>query len=310
MESGAVSKYFRGYKLCRIQEIRRDLQYCHPRWPQEESYLRKQLEKIEQETPVSLYDAWYYMDVVSFIGLVFITITRFLLISYSDGSDMYANLVSIHYHAYPFVLIVIWLRFMQSFRPFITLGPFIAMLGYVVSDTLKFAFLFCEFYIPYCCAIWIVFGGPKGKTFEKFYDLMFEVFRMAVVDSFAYDDLASRNKVIAQIICGTYFALVSITCLNLYIALLSETFARVFGNATATAYMLQGEVLMNAERKMNAKTLEKFKSYIARECSPEVSYIHVISFISKNSLNSFITSFKEFTYFEIYLNFAIRNLTT
>ena len=32
IESGAVSKYFRSYKLCRIQEIRRDLQYCHPRY--------------------------------------------------------------------------------------------------------------------------------------------------------------------------------------------------------------------------------------------------------------------------------------
>ena len=50
------------------------------------------------------------------------------------------------------------------------------------------------------------------------------------------------NKLAAQLICGTYFALVSITCLNLYIALLSDTFSTILGNATATAYMLQGEV--------------------------------------------------------------------
>ena len=29
---------------------------------------------------------------------------------------------------------------------------------------------------------------------------------------------------------------------------------------------------MNAERKMNRPTLEKFKSYISRECSPEAVY--------------------------------------
>lgn len=224
------------------------------------------------EPLASLYDVWYYMDCVAFLGLVLLTITRAILvqIDFEGNKGVYRRTINVHYHAYPFVLIIIWLRFMQAFRPFITLGPFIAMLGYVASDTLKFAFLFCEFFVPYCCAIWIVFGNKPGNAFQYFNDLMFEVLRMTVVDSFAFEDLTSQNKLVAQLICGTYLALTSITCLNLYIALLSETFSRVFGNATATAYMLQGEALISVEKKLPSKKREAIKQYIAEKCSPEV----------------------------------------
>lgn len=267
-----VAKNFLAYKIGRMQEIKRDLPYCHPRWPQESKFITEELKKVESEPLASLYDIWYYMDVLSFLGLVLLTITRVILIQMDYRDSEYRTVLEVHYHAYPFVLIIIWLRFMQAFRPFITLGPFIAMLGYVAADTMKFAFLFCEFFIPYCCAIWIVFDNDKpDNAFHNFNDLMFEVLRMTVVDSFKFEDLANQNKLVAQLICGTYLALTSITCLNLYIALLSETFSRVFGNATATAYMLQGEALISIEKKMPEKTQETIQAFIAEKCSPEVS---------------------------------------
>ena len=34
------------------------------------------------------------------------------------------------------------------------------ILGRVITDTMKFAFLFFEFYIPYVVCFWIVFGRP------------------------------------------------------------------------------------------------------------------------------------------------------
>ena len=58
-------------------------------------------------------------------------------------------------------LIIIWLRLMRSCRAFRTLGPFIAILGSVAKDTLKFAFLFFEFFIPYTMGFWIIFGDGE-----------------------------------------------------------------------------------------------------------------------------------------------------
>lgn len=53
---------------------------------------------------------------------------------------------------------------MRSCRPFRSLGPFIEILGSVIADTLKFAFLFFEFYIPYAVAFWILFGGDHKAS--------------------------------------------------------------------------------------------------------------------------------------------------
>ena len=54
----------------------------------------------------------------------------------------------------------------------------------------------------------------------------------------------------AQILTGSYMAVASVVCLNLYIALMSETFTRVYSNAKATAYMLQANHLLAIERTL------------------------------------------------------------
>lgn len=42
-----------------------------------------------------------------------------------------------------------------------TLGPFVVMLGKITYDVLRFLFLYFEFYIPYACAFWMIFGKLK-----------------------------------------------------------------------------------------------------------------------------------------------------
>ena len=64
----------------------------------------------------------------------------------------------------------------------------------MVTDTLKFAFLFFEFYIPYVVGFWIVFGGPDHSAkirgddentdpnnWEKFNDLMLSLWSASVI---------------------------------------------------------------------------------------------------------------------------------
>ena len=277
-----MKKNFENLRASRLQEIKRDLVYCHPRWPQERKVIEEEIININSETQRSLYDAWFIFDVLCFAGLTLLTITRIMLIFQKHLDDAtYESTLKAHYYAFPVVLIITWLRFMSAFRPFITLGPFIAMLGHVAAETVKFGFLFLEFFIPYSCAIWIIFGGDRGDDssypFLNFDDVMFQLLRMTVVDDFSYPKLFthqglidSKEKVIAQIICGTYFAFMSITCINLYIALLSETFTRVFTNATTTAYMLQAEALIIAEKKLSNKKKKLVQKAIAKDCSPEV----------------------------------------
>lgn len=290
-----VKRNFKDFKVSRLQELRRDMNFCHPRWPQEQKVINEEEVNIKSETMGSFYDVWFILDVLCYVGLAFLSITRIMLISLEEVDNKYLITLKAHYYAFPVILFIIWLRFMSAFRPFITLGPFIAMFGCIAEETVKFAFLFMEFLIPYACAIWIVFGGPhevfqsSQYPYTYFDDVMFELLRMTVTDNFNYAPLYTYNaptlavsgtvgsteKIVAQIITGTFFALMSITLMNLYIGLLSNTFSRVFSNATATAYMLQAEALVIAEKKMRKKDRNTVQKTIAKKCSPEVVYEQV-----------------------------------
>ena len=70
---------------------------------------------------------------------------------------------------------------------------------------------------------------------------------------------------------GTFFAFSTVLCLNMYIALLSETFNRVYQNATANASLLQANTILQIEKLLSKKKKQKAFTYIQEECGPLVS---------------------------------------
>ena len=60
---------------------------------------------------------------------------------------------------------------------------------------------------------------------------------MMLMGDFDFNYLVEVERLMAQILCGSYFALACVVCINLYIALLSETFALVYTQAQASAVM-------------------------------------------------------------------------
>ena len=87
---------------------------------------------------------------------------------------------------------------------------------------------------------------------------------------FDWDSLVSVDRLMAQILCGTYFALAGVICMNLYIALLSDTFARVYRHAQSNAVMQQAQMIILWEGKLNKFLQSKFGHYMQNECSPQV----------------------------------------
>ena len=210
-------------------------------------------------------DPWDIFEWITFAGILICIVTRGVAILINDPiAD------KVHHRVITFTLILVWLRLMKYCRPFQSLGPFITMLGHVIGATVKFAFLFFEIFIPYCCAFWILFGEQKGTEFEVFNDLIYQVFMMTLVADYEFSDLTKKDKVIAQILVGTYLALAGVVCLNLYIALMSETFSRVWSAATANAYMSQAFQLLVTERALGSKGSERIRTVLLEECSPQV----------------------------------------
>lgn len=214
----------------------------------------------------AVLDSWLMFEWLTFLAVLTVTITRGVSIL---GGSKFAD--DLHYRVVAVTLILIWLRLMKFFRSFQTLGPFITMLGHVIDATIKFGFLFFEVFIPYCCAFWILFGGVSGTEFYYFHDLIYQVFLMTLVADFEFSQLTAKDKIMAELLVGTYLAIASVVCLNLYIALMSETFARVWSDATANAYMSQATQLLVAEINLNDNEAQRINKHLQENCSPQVS---------------------------------------
>lgn len=137
------------------------------------------------------------MDWLTYIAVLTVIITRILAVFSKEklASDL-------HPRAYALALIFMWLHFMKSCRPFKSLGPFITMLGHVLQDTLRFAFLFFEFFIPYVCAFWIVFGGKvknADSEWVTFNDLIFSVWKVTLIADFEFGELLQVDSIMAQV---------------------------------------------------------------------------------------------------------------
>ena len=97
---------------------------------------------------------------------------------------------------------------------------------------------------------------------------------MTLMGSFDYKSLVKKDRLMAQILCGTYFALAGVVCMNLYIALLSDTFARVYSYVQANAVMQQAKTIIMLEESLNKFYRSKFGHYMQEKCSPQVNYAH------------------------------------
>lgn len=241
------------------------MEYCHIRWPEEKRYLTSEMSLIHRSTKPFFKNGWNIFELVTNIALGLVVITRILACSAEKS-----QFDGIHYKMFSVFLIMLWLRFMKSCQCYQSLGPFITMLGHVVTDTMKFGFLFFEFFIPYVCAFWILFGGKPETEFYYLNDVIYNVFLMTLVDEYKRDDIMKADKVMAQILVGTYLGIASVICINLFIALMSQTFTRVYQNAKATAFMHQASHLMEIEHMLTRKQKERVKRFMENHCSPQV----------------------------------------
>jgi len=108
--------------------------------------------------------------------------------------------------------------------------------------------------------------------------LVFTVIRYPLVDNYNFDDLEAAYPVMSRVLCGTFLILAAIVLMNLYIALLSNTFQRVYDNARATAAMQRARLLQDLESDASDRKVARYREHIRTRCSPEGNdYLVIIS---------------------------------
>lgn len=203
--------------MWRTRQLMRDIDYCHPRWGQEKTFLESEMKAVRARSKGILSDPWNIFEFITFAAVLVLICTRIVSLVKPDSEIS----KEIHLKGFAIALIFMWLHFMKSCRPFTTLGPFITMLGHVISDTITFGFLFFEFFIPYAVGFWILFGGPvhakimniagieAGKEneddaftaidWEHFNDLLFSTWQVTLNVDFNFSALLAVDRLMAQV---------------------------------------------------------------------------------------------------------------
>ncbi|XP_040210884.1 transient receptor potential cation channel subfamily V member 6-like [Rana temporaria] len=251
------------WKEWRKNELEKDLKYCHPMWPEEKEYLQRSVEDLEKIHPSYFKDFWNVFDWIVYFLLCAVIATHIADLVVQDNKLLHVS----HIRVFSVTIIFLWLRVMKYARAIRLLGPFIVMLGKIVNDVLKFLFLYGEFYIPYACAFWIIFGGLV-ENMATVPQMLFTVFRITLVDDYAFSDMYGVDPVMAYILCGTFLGISAILCINLLIALLADSFQRVYDNAAANAVMQQATTLLQIEETLNKNNKANLEWYIQTTGAP------------------------------------------
>ncbi|XP_076824504.1 uncharacterized protein LOC143470330 isoform X2 [Clavelina lepadiformis] len=287
---------FVDWQKWRKEQIKHDIRLCHPTWKKEKEYLKQQKEKVKKASPSYFKDSWNYFDwaVYSLISLVVITHVIDVVLSVSNPTSPCCNadgpavscfvnscstgfvnnqsLTTWNNRIFVITIILLWLRLMKFTRAFRFFGPFIVMLGKITWDILRFVYLYLEFYIPYACAFWMIFGNiesiPSMFTVDQ---MLFSLYRITLVDDYQFDEMRAFDVVMAYILIGTFLGISAILCINLFIALLSDTFQRVYDNAKANAFMQQASLLLSIEENLG-KAKQEYTKHIDENCNPESKY--------------------------------------
>ena len=102
--------------------------------------------------------------------------------------------------------------------------------------------------------------------------MIYSVWQMTYVGNFPWDSFLLIDRLMAQILCGTYLAVSSIVLLNLFIALMSDTFQRVYDNAKANSAMQRASSILSLEEGMGERRREEHRRRIHTKMGPEVGH--------------------------------------
>ncbi|KAF7221355.1 transient receptor potential channel pyrexia [Nothobranchius furzeri] len=245
----------------RLQE---DLKCSHPMWPQERRFLLDETKRIHKMRGSYSQDLWNIFD-----WLVYSLLIASFSVHVTDVLQPSASLHTLSLRLFSISIILLWLRLMKHVRAFRLMGPFIVMLGNIVEDVMRFLFLYAEIFIPYACSFWIMFGGLSTvPSMQSVSGLLYSLYRITLVDEYEYAAMVAVDGVMAPLLCGTFLAASSILCVNLLIALLTDTFQRVHDNSKANAMMQQAAVILQVEDSMPRLRSFYDDQYISKHCSP------------------------------------------
>ena len=93
---------------------------------------------------------------------------------------------------------------------------------------MKFLTIYVFVFIPFCFAFYLIFGD-RGITFlNSPIDVIVTTFRMILVDDYPFSEMYEKDPVMTVILVFSHLFISAICFINLMVALLSDSFQRVY----------------------------------------------------------------------------------
>ena len=145
-------------------------------------------------------------------------------------------------------------------------GPFVVYMRYCGKDLSTIATMFVALYIPAFCVFL-----KTTYTNDSWYEAMFLVLRMVLID---YDyDKGLKNKDVPDIwwmfLSMGWIVVSSVIVLNLLIALMADSYSRIYETAELYARIERARFIMEYERTVPSKRMDEFNDRIRMD-SPQI----------------------------------------
>lgn len=256
-----------------MEQLEYDLKYCHPRWPQEKKFVKTEMKRVRALPLFDAYDAWFYMDWIILFLIVASIATHFVFLYLDTRTTWY-----IYTRTISIMNLLVWLRLLKFVRPFPGIGTLVLILSKTMGDFMNWAFLFFLIMVPFAASFWINFGPRSIHPVHGYHttgELLYRVFQIAVGDDFNLEEIVAADAVAARILVVLYVIAMTIVTLNLLIALLSDTFTRVYSNAVSNTIMQRAIKIVESERCLTKSKKSHYKEHMRMNCSPEIIKIQV-----------------------------------
>ncbi|XP_028403236.1 transient receptor potential cation channel subfamily A member 1-like isoform X2 [Dendronephthya gigantea] len=257
------------WKSYREKSLSRDKPFCHPQWPDEARYVDSEIKSVLEHRWLATHDRWVYIDWVALTLIIASAISH--AVFFSQGTR---EAHTVHVRIMCALLIVTWVRILKFVRPFQGTGAFVASFTKMVGNIMLSMFLVVIIFLPYASSFWILFGGLSpvpAKGFRSMTAVMYEVFQMTVLDTnHSIIPFLKVDPFMARLLSCTYVFISFVIVLNLIIAMITDTFKRVFSYAQEHAAIERAKTILNVEDSMREKTRKQYWEYIRSNCSPVV----------------------------------------
>jgi len=147
-----------------------------------------------------------------------------------------------------------------------------------IRDIIKIAFVYFVLYIPASCVFFQFWGKSGIKAYNDIPSVFFTVFRMIVVDDYAYEDILNWgteqgiDQSWTHLVISYWLLVSSIILLNLFIALMSDTFQRIYDKAVEVAALERAATIVQLEKKLSNHKRDLFLKYIKKHFAPKILY--------------------------------------